>query len=138
VVQGVRFLFHTDEPRLMSEMQTEYESEADFGKWISDIDFRTGEHFVDFVTLDGERELIAAKVPTYDDARLIAAAGNAAREVEEMGYDAVESMKALPELLYVAERLRRESEAGDASLILCSIAGNAKDALASAEGVKDE
>jgi len=131
----------------MSEPQTEYETDAGPtpGTWEHDLKPMDG---VDGRSIlgkdqDGNLFVIAnVNVPEQgllegdwrENARLIAAAGTAAQEAKEMGYDPQEAVEALPQLLYVADRLRRESEAGDASPILCSIAGDAKDALASAEG----
>ncbi len=125
----------------MSETQTESETDAEPtpGPWQADVSHnsqlifaQTGsgdEHVVTRVNcnalLEGDWKA---------NAKFIAAAGTAAQEAKEMGYDPQEAVEALPQLLYVADRLRRESEAGDASPILCSIAGDAKDALASAEG----
>jgi hypothetical protein len=72
-------------------------------------------------------------------ARLIAAAGTAAQEAKEMGYDPVAAVKALPELLFHAKQLLEslnqhgpynpKREEGRVSL---------QGALASAEGSENE
>lgn len=49
----------------------------------------------------------------YDRARLIAAAGTAAHEARDMGYDPVAAVESLPELLNLAAQLRGTLQALD-------------------------
>jgi hypothetical protein len=55
------------------------------------------------------REWTANGTPD-DNARLIAAAGTAAHECAEMGYDPIEAVRALPELICHLKRLQRFAE----------------------------
>jgi hypothetical protein len=77
------------------------------------------------------------------DARLIAAAGTAAQEAKEMGYDPIAAMEALPELLNLAAQLRGTLQALDRNF-RGTFGGekqaveNFLDALKSAEGSEDE
>lgn len=143
---GGRRDFESDHDSIMSESQADYDTDAGptgfaSAPWKPEGPDKNGHAHV--WGSDGDLVATVCDNPVYgesahDRARLIAAAGTAAQEAREMGYDPQKAVEALPILLYVAERLRRESGAGDASPILCSIAGDAKEALASAEGSSDE
>lgn len=76
------------------------------------------------------------------NARLIAAAGTAAQEARDMGYDPQKAVEALPELLHVAESFRGSLKALDRNFRGTfegekEAVENFLDALASAEGNTD-
>jgi len=85
----------------MSEPQTKTDAEPTGGPWEFDLELGAGDSFVwgpdgDAVAIMGAR---ASAEEKKANARLIAAAGTAAQEAREMGYDPVAAVEMLPELL---------------------------------------
>jgi hypothetical protein len=85
----------------MSEPQTKTDAEPTGGPWECDLELGAGDSFVwgpdgDAVAIMGAR---ASAEEKKANARLIAAAGTAAQEAREMGYDPVAAVEMLPELL---------------------------------------
>ena len=101
----------------MTEPQTEYDTDAEptRGRWI----MATSNSYRRIVTEDMDPVLVPVTQSRdghpdlhfpnggYDgpDARLMIAAGTAADEIAEMGYDPVAAVEALPDLLRAAEAL---------------------------------
>jgi hypothetical protein len=119
----------------MTDSQTETDAEPTGGPWEFDLELGAGDSFVwgpdgDAVAIMGARASVEEKKA---NARLIAAAGTAAQEVRETGYDAVAAQKALPKIL---EALEDTAEMMDHPHAPGHAARRAKvnDALASAEG----
>ncbi|MCS3667369.1 hypothetical protein GGP77_001598 [Salinibacter ruber] len=75
------------------------------------------------------------------NARLIAAAGTAAQEAREMGYDPQRAVEGTPEQLTALERCRRyfreQYREGELGALRSSILSEVEDALASAEGSEE-
>lgn len=125
----------------MSEAQERYEYDPDYDEeptedaWTIRQDVFSRRYFVETVDEIGTR--VIADCSDEDRARLIAAAGNAAQEAREMGYDPVAVQKALPKILEVLEDT---AEMMDYPHAPGHAARRAKvhDALASAEGSKNE
>jgi hypothetical protein len=125
----------------MSETQNEYETEQETdaeptgGPWEFDLELGAGDSFV--WGPDGDAvAILGASVSAEEkkaNGHLIAAAGTAAQEAKEMGYDPVAVQKALPKIL---EALEDTAEMMDHPHAPGHAARRAKvtDALASAEG----
>ena len=103
------------------------------GSW--DILYSAPEHGGMIAWVPDESDRAAA------DARLIAAAGTAAHEVAQMGYDPVEAVRALPKLLRMAQSIR-DARAGHedryAREVLRQHDDDAKAALARAAGKESD
>lgn len=78
------------------------------GPWIPEYSVRTGDHFVDSHHNE-EPILVAGDVRTAEDTRFIAAAGNAANELEEE-YNKIEIMRKLPEMIDILEKMIEDGE----------------------------
>ena len=133
----------------MSETQNEYETESETdveptpfasAPWEPERPDESAHAHV--WGSDGDLVATVCDNPVYgetafDRARLIAAAGTAAEEAKEMGYDPVAVQKALPKIL---EALEDTAEMMDHPHAPGHAARRAKvnDALASAEGSGDE
>lgn len=106
----------------MSESQNEYETEQETdaeptplasAPWEPERPDESGHAHV--WGSDGDLVATVCDNPVYgetayDRARLIAAAGTAAQEAKEVGYDAVAVQKALPKILSAAEELLERVE----------------------------
>jgi hypothetical protein len=122
----------------MSEPQTEIDAEPTGGPWEFDLELGAADSFVwgpdgDAVAIMGARASVEEKKA---NARLIAAAGTAAQEAKEMGYDPVSAVQALPELLDTLRAIAVEEERPNHNAH--RISQWAKDALARAEVSRDE
>jgi hypothetical protein len=127
----------------MSEAQERYEYDPDYDEeptedaWTIRQDVFSRRYFVETADEIGTR--VIADCSDEDRARLIAAAGTAAQEAREMGYDAQKALEALPTLLRKLEHALEtlgvpassEARINDTGQIL-------EDALASAEGSDNE
>ena len=97
----------------MSEQQTEYETDAKPtpGPWTNKYagNLESGEETVGVKTTGehygcvADTSMARPKKENIANARLIAAAGTAAQEAREMGYDPVAAVEALPKLLEALE-----------------------------------
>jgi hypothetical protein len=121
----------------MSEAQERYEYDPDYDEeptedaWTIRQDVFSRRYFVETVDEIGTR--VIADCSDEDRARLIAAAGTAAQEAMEMGYDAVAVMENLPLYLNTLEEVARANDlTKDQHQTL------ARGALASAEGSENE
>ena len=140
----------------MSEPQTEYETDTDPGRssapWEAEPPDETGLAHV--WASDGDLVCSVTDAPVFGEsawerARLIAAAGTAADEIAEMGYDPQKAVEALPELLRAAKYLVGDSTVsgqacwGDTPPTAYlsakpSLVEKVSSALAWAEGSRDE
>jgi hypothetical protein len=93
----------------MSEAQERYEYDPDYDEeptedaWTIRQDVFSRRYFVETADEIGTR--VIADCSDEDRARLIAAAGTAAQEAKEMGYDPQKAVEALPDLLVHLEGL---------------------------------
>lgn len=131
----------------MSETQEKYETDTDAQPTPGPWKIRHGvvfspEHYPGDIN---QIASILASTPNHHDeananAQLIAAAGTAAQEAREMGYDPVAAVEALPKLLESTEQLLQAISAEASTCAKVSppvrekICSSARDALTSAEG----
>jgi hypothetical protein len=119
----------------MSETQNEYKTDAEptpgpwkieDGHW--DVEVTKGEYVI------ATAHVAVPNGALKENARLIAAAGTAAQEAKEMGYDPQKAVEAVPDLLAVFQDIDRMGERLQKDTIRMMV----EDALASAEGSGDE
>jgi len=141
----------------MSEPQTEYETEQGTDAEPDFSHIHAPWHLEPSDGLDDVPEGYLAVINENDglvgyawedDAPIIAAAGTAAQEAREMGYDPQEAVEALPDLLARLVQIRSKLSASSLRREICvddsmkekvdEAVDLADDALASAEGSRDE
>jgi hypothetical protein len=128
VVRGLRFLFHTDRTRPMSETQNEYETEQETDAGITSGPWEVQDQPWEMDIVSGDYAVATvhgfAKDGTIEgNAALIAAAGTAAQEAKEMGYDPQKAVEALPKLLEALEYAYKEQPAPTVEIALASAEG---------------
>lgn len=143
------------EPQTESETEHEADAEPSPGPWQADVDHQPNETplIIAHTKPEGNAYIVAEvnqngllEGDWKTNARLIAAAGTAAKEVKEMGYDPEKVVRALPKILNQIESLLQGELEHEGVIfpritdLLRELGGRPleKDALASAEGSGDD
>jgi len=126
----------------MSETQTETDAEPDFSHIHAPWHLESSDGLDDvsegYLAVVNENDGLVGYA-WEDDAPIIAAAGTAAQEAKEMGYDPVAAVEALPELLEALEGMTSETKplSRVAKSQQRTALMKAQNALASAEGSEE-